>query len=272
MATAARGLREAFAKFAEDPSRDRFRDLMVQHTGETKQLDFKEEWPTGTTLAKFVLALANSGGGCLVIGVKQCEDGTVESVGLATLRDKAHVVDDLAGYLPSELSSQVTVDDFTYEASEFGDLVGKKFQVITVPFDPDHLPFVAQKDGVKFRSGAIYIRREGMTQEANHEEVQKIVNARIATGHSTAAELELKEHLDQLEALYERVPRTITKLAENSLGRTLARLGTVFGSGFYGDAVSEQNPRYPTEDMQDFVLRMIESKKKRIEGALGLPG
>jgi hypothetical protein len=81
-------LRDQFAEFFEDPSKDKLGALLRENDGESKNLDFKEAWPTMPALAKQILAMANSGGGCLVLGVKENEDGTFEPVGLPSFTDR----------------------------------------------------------------------------------------------------------------------------------------------------------------------------------------
>ena len=138
-----KGINETFARFLDDPTRTRFRDLMRDHVGESQQLEFKEEWITGAKLAKFVLAMANTGGGCVVMGMKEVGDGSLDPAGLPALRDKADVTNDvMRGQVPEDLAVQIETADFAFKDSEYGALVGKSFQVMIVPFLPEQLPFV----------------------------------------------------------------------------------------------------------------------------------
>lgn len=259
-----KGINETFARFLEDPSRATFRDLMRDHVGETQQLEFKEEWITGAKLAKFVLALANSGGGCVVMGMKEADDGSLEPVGLPALKDKADITNDIMrGQLPEAIASAVVTADFAYKDSDYGALAGKNFQVVIVPFLPDQLPLVAEKNGDGIREGSIYVRRQGKTQEASHSEVQKIINDRLATGHSTAATLKLEEHLDQLQVLQDRIPKTLNVMKRGAYDFSqLAQIRQ--WSTLFGGVESKPNPNYPTEDAAGFILRVFEAKKKRI--------
>lgn len=236
-----RGLKETFASFFEDPSRDSFRDLLKSHLGETKNLDFKAEWPKTGALAKHVLAIANSGGGCIIIGVTEAEDKSVEASGLAALHDKADISNGLKTRIPEELAADVSVLDFAYETSDYAALAGKRFQVVFIAPDPDHSPFVSDRDGEGLRAGAIYIRREGLSEEASHSEVQRLINARLATGASTAAEMELKQHLDHLETLFARVPKQIG--VPGGLSHILINF-----SEMWINSHSKPNPAFPDED------------------------
>ncbi|HTT76243.1 MAG TPA: ATP-binding protein [Candidatus Binataceae bacterium] len=97
------GLQEPFAQFFEDPSRETLRNLLKEYFGETGSLDFKEQWPTRARLAKHVLGMANTSNGCLVIGVGEKTDKTLEPIGLKDFKDKADIQNGLKRFLPSDL-------------------------------------------------------------------------------------------------------------------------------------------------------------------------
>jgi predicted HTH transcriptional regulator len=180
--------------------------LLKDHSGETEFLDFKEEWPRYSALAKHILAFANTGNGCIVVGIAETEEGGLEPVGLSALTDKAKIIDGIKGYLPTELLARVDVLDFHFEASEYPTLIGKKFQVMFVEFSSEHIPFVSLREGDGIKAPAIYVRRAGQTAEATHDEVQKVINKRIETRYSTSDEITLKQHLEQLRVLYSERP------------------------------------------------------------------
>lgn len=256
------GLKDTFATFFEDPSRDNFRELLKGHLGETKNLDFKAEWPKPGSLAKHILAMGNSGGGCIIIGITEREDKTAEATGVQAFMDKADVTSALKTRLPESLAKDVSVWDFAYERSDYEALAGKRFQVVFIKPNVDHVPFIADRSGEGLRSGAIYIRHEGMSEEASYSEVQRLINARVLAGVSTAAEMELKHHLDQLEALYERL---LCVGIEGGLGAAMA------GSAL-GEEVQNLRSLMPcmNEDLRAFIVRMIDAKKRRIEKDLKL--
>lgn len=197
-----RGFKEAFARFAEDPDRVRLRDVLRDHTGELDELDFKEDWPEPAKIAKHIIGIANSGGGCIVLGVAQ-RNGAFDPVGLPSLKDKADVKNEIQDYLQDELFRLFKVHDFVYEAAEYERIAGKSFQVILIDDDPSHLPFMAGRDGNDVRRNAVYVRRGTSTEEANYAELQRLLNRRLETGYSSSFELDLREHLEQLKVLYE---------------------------------------------------------------------
>lgn len=259
-----KGLHEQFARFFEDPSRERLRDLLRETSGEYAHLDFKREWPRFTSLARHALGFANSGGGAVIVGI---DDGTNEALGLAEHRDKSDLVKGMGKYLPRRLLGLVDVHDFRFEDSEYPKLVGKTFQVLLVEDSPEDLPFVALKDGDGIKANTTYVRRGPSTEEASDEELQAILNRRIETGHSSRPELDLEAQLAQLKVLFghispgTRVPRDLFS-AMSSLVR-----GIGLDQWEY-----QPNPAYPTEDFDAFIVRMISLKKRRIELELDVVG
>lgn len=258
------GLREAFAKLFEDPSRDKLHELIKGAGGEFRDLDFKVEWPGKAAVAKQVLALGNIGGGVLVVGVSEEADGTLTPVGLASFSDKADITSGLKGIVPSVLVERVTVHDFDYPTGEYGVIQGMKFQVLFVEPDADHIPFLALKEAEKITPGVVYVRREGMIDVATYDEVQRMLNARIASGHSSQSELDLRAHMDQLKVLYEQIePTTTTGLSWLTGG--LASRSWIAALG----GRREANPMYPAETFEQFVSSQIDAKKRLIKRTIG---
>lgn len=258
---------EAFSRFFENPTRESFRSLLKEHVGELRNCDFKEDWPEMGALAKHVLGIGNAGGGCLILGVKENADKTTSPEGLQQIKDKADISNGLKAYLPEPLLAAVETADFKYEASEYAALVGKLFQVIFVHARPESLPFVAQRGTTGLRAGAIYVRREGQTEEASYEEVQNLIRQKLAVAPQTEEARGIKEHLEELKVLYAEIPRNLN--VPGSLFEPLfSKTALQFASMFAGE--SKANPNYPSEDYQAFVRRALDAKKSLIEAALGL--
>ncbi len=239
---------EVFAKFFEKPTRSHLRELLKNHTGEFDYLDFKERWlPKGARaeFARDILGFANSGGGVMVIGVKECTDGSLSSVGIPELTDKTDVRSSVKKFLPEDIDYDVF--NFSFEESEYSAIKGKKFQVLLVEDRPHYLPFISMADGDQIKSGRVYVRSDTATSIATHEQLQKILNRRIETGYSTGRELTLKEHLDELKFLYAHI-------SPSSISIEMITLVI--------------NPHYPKESYQAFIARMIDSKKEMIEDFL----
>lgn len=252
MATTSKGIREEFARFFEEPSRETLRDLLRQHTGETDQLDFKQDWPAFPKVARHLLAIANSGGGALVVGVAQKDDGLLTSVGLQNLVDKREIYQGVSKFISSQLTYQIL--DFAYTASEYDVIQGKKFQVIIVEDRPEYIPFVAKDNSEGIRRAAIYIRQGTGSEEVNYEELQNVLNRRLETRYSSTSELHLAQELQELKVLYSQV--------QPYRERSFAYLSA------YEAALNERNPSYPQESFDDFIARLIEVKKQRIKNLI----
>ena len=258
-------LRENFAKFLlEDIDRITLKELIKENVGEASYIDFKETWPEKEKLAKHILGFANSGGGIIVIGVKQESDGTLNPIGLEGLKDKSQIVKEVEPYIPQDLEYEIL--DFFYNESEWGSLKGKKFQVLIVIDTPQKIPFLSLKDGKEIKRNIIYYRNGAITEPATYEQVQEIINRRIETGYSTRNELTLRAHLNQLKELYEFIPKYRTKVVQSALiyKHIIKEIsGTL--SGFLPVTEEVKNPNYPEEDFEAFILRMINLKKEVIK-------
>ncbi|MDD5242432.1 MAG: ATP-binding protein [Syntrophorhabdaceae bacterium] len=256
----AKNFKEEFAKFCESPDRTKLRELLKQNTGEYAHIDFKERWPEIPETAKHVLGFANSGAGVLVIGISEEQNGSHIPKGIDAFEDKTNIKSKLQKYLPAELEYDIYNFEYDNEA-EWGPIKNKQFQVLLVEDTPQYLPFLSlNSSGNTLHRNRVYYRGKTNTEEATHEELKKIINRRLDTNISTTAENQFKEHFDQLKILYLFIDKYIVKAPfwmQNL--QTIAQMGSK----------KERNPRYPTVDFEDFVLRMIERKKEVIESMIG---
>jgi hypothetical protein len=250
MSTSNKRYKEDFARFFESPSREGLRDLLQGQLGELDAVDFKQIWPAASKIARHVLGLANTRGGCLIAGIAENKDKTFEPVGLDSFWDKADVQKSIKKYLPAQLRFDVL--NFSYEDSEYPKLIGKKFQVLIVDDTPDYIPFIARCDGDGIRENALYVRRGTNTEEANYEELQEIINRRVETGYSSRGEFDLNKHLSELNALYGHIEPAVNPYDELDYFHSL-------------DAGAEPNPLYPKESFESFVRKLIVEKKRLIQ-------
>ncbi len=237
-----KGWTEQFSLFFEQPSRETLRDVLRETHGEYDWLDFKREWPGDTKgfhqLARHVLAMANSGGGCIVFGV---EDSSCEAVGLDKIVDKADIKKKLKGFLPTQL--QWDVHDFLYTGSEYEKIQGKKFQVVLVEDEPKYLPFISITDGETIKRAAIYVRRGTESSEASYEELHALLNRRLDTEYSSSNEMVLAQDLAILRTLYQ----------------SLEELE-------YDDSLSYEFPEVGS--YWDFITNLISKKEDEIEACV----
>jgi len=246
-----------FNQFFECPTKDTLRDLITNCPGETDRWDFKEAWPSYSSLARHVLAIANSGGGVIIIGVKQENDGTFISVGLDKLRDKADVSNGLSKFFPSSLDYDI-LDFFFKNDSEYKDLIGKFFQVFLINSDQKKIPYQAKVDGEDVHANVIYIRRGTKSTQANSDELERLINTRIESGYSSRSVLELEEHLEQLKILYSKVPKFEYRYMFENTATMIQTMSM------------KPNSLYPEESYEQFVADLIPRKKRRIEKVLEL--
>lgn len=239
--------KEQFARFLERPNREGLREVLKNHLGESDDLDFKEAWSDkNSKIAKDILAFANTNSGCIVFGVKEQDDKTFAVDGLLILKDITKLKNDLKNYIPKEV--EYDISDFYYEESEYTKLLGKKFQVLSVTYNPEIIPVLSKKsfqDSIK--SNVAYIRYNISSTEANYEQLQSLIAKRIEYSINAKGR-ELKEHLSELEALYEK---------NGGVDATFSAKSMITGKSelykFINRMISKK---------QEFIERMIEGKSE----------
>ncbi|MGD0339924.1 MAG: ATP-binding protein [Bacteroidota bacterium] len=255
-------INEDFAGFYSNPTLVGLRDILKNNYGEFPNIDFKVEWPALSKLARHILGFANSGGGCIVIGVTEKEDNSLESIGLSILIEKTEIFNGVKKYIPSKLLEDIDIVNFKYEASEYPRLKGMSFQVLFISTDKGSLPYISQFEGDGIRNNAIYVRRGPATEEANYDELQRVINIRIETGYSSQTEMDTRTHLEQLKLLYGQIEKYHVRIT----GGIYQILNSMVNMpSLSGKQENVPNPSYPEEDYEKFIVRMIEKKKKRIE-------
>ncbi len=259
-------LHEELAVFFENPNRVTLKDILKRHFGELDDLDFKKEFPRDSNIARHILAMANSGGGCIIFGVEQQEDNSFDAIGLDVLRDKAEIQQGLKKYLPAQLD--YCVCDYAYKDSEYEKIKDKKFQVIIIENKPRYLPFVSESAGTGIKNATIYVRRGTSSVRANYAELQKVINRRIDTGYSSQREMELEEHIEQLQLLYKQIDEYIIINRHSQLDLIYKAAVSAFGP-ICGKTETRINPKFPTESIEEFIIKRIEDKKKLIKKIIG---
>lgn len=249
--------------FFKEPTRVGLREILQDDVGELGLLDFKEEWIPYDRIAKNVLAFGNRGGGCLIFGVHENDDGTLESVGLEKLREKSEATKGIDKYIPPKVNYEII--NFSYNASEYEGIIGLKFQALIVECDPRYIPLISIKGGSDIEKGRIYTRNGTETTEASYEQLQKMISMRVETNFSSTSEFELDTHLSQLKTLYNEIERYRYVLGTGIL-TGLAAVGKAVSSVMIGSEI--RNPNFPEEDYEQFAYRMIDLKKKSIEKLL----
>lgn len=267
-----------YDQIVNEPSRENFRRFIKGNLGELDEVDFKEQWISKGALSKILLAMANNGGGVIVIGVKENDDGSLDPSGLEDLKDKADINNEVAKYISPALDYEVY--DFVYKTAEYEALSNKKYQMIVVHDTPDRLPFFSLNSTTDLDKDVIYVRRGTKSEKATAEEIENIIDRKITTIFKSTSDLSLKEHLDQLKQLYNELPEKIQvlvkkgRLGESATGLISAmksiseRMSLIYGEP---DVYEErENPNYPDESYEAFISRMIKLKKLKIEKCLDL--
>ena len=263
-----------YDQFLKEPTKDNFRDFMKKSCGELNEMDFKETWIGKGPLAKIMLAMANNGGGIIIFGVKENEDNTFDVLGLDNLKDTADISNSISRLVSSSLDYEVF--NFVFDSDVYGEFENKKFQIMVIHDTPERLPFVSLGQSEKIEKDVIYVRRGTKSEKATSEEINRIIERKIATIYSENTDMSLDQHLEQLKKLYSELPQKIRVLVRKGSQPNFAAALKVFGErigALYGtpDEYEEKdNPNYPDEGYEAFILRMIDAKKLKIEKVLDL--
>lgn len=134
--------------------------------------------------------------------------------------------------------------------------------------EPKNLPYICCKDGSQIKDGDIYIRSGTESRKATNYQVEKIIERKlIACKVPKSKNMSLKQHLEQLDILYNEL--TYTVYENNSLSSLTKALSTLVDR-FSGTTSIKKKENYPKESYDDFILKMLNKKKKRIEEELDL--
>ena len=262
-----------YDEFLKDPTKENFRRFLKDNCGELDEVDFKEAWISKGHLAKTILAMANSRGGLIVIGVREEADGAISPIGIDAFKDKATINDEIAKYISPGLDYEIL--DFSYDSSEYAAVQNKKFQLLIVHNTPARLPFISRNSTTDINKDVIYVRRGTKCEQATAEEIEQIIECKISTIFKGSSDLTLEQHLAQLKVLYDELPQKIKVLVRkgkpSGLAQAMSTFASILAQFESADEYEEQNnPNYPEESYEAFILKMIKGKKLKIEKVLDL--
>ena len=253
----------------QEPTLDKFREFLHSQTGEHNSIDFKSQWIEDATLAKEILAMANSHGGIIIFGVAENDDKSIQIDGLPEIKDKSVVSNGIKNYISSNLKYEIY--DFSYSTSEYEALNGKHFQMLVVEDTPEYIPFLSKKESGSLKQNMIYVRRGTSCEIADENELHSLLSRRMSYLHPLNGEpLQLDEHLKQLKLLYEKIDKNHVYYKNGFTAGLATILSPITELISKGERVVEPNPLYPEESYEEFVSRMIVEKKKKIERVLDL--
>lgn len=264
-----------FDLIVKNPSRDGFKTFLKESCGELDNIDFKEKWITKGKLAKIKLAMANTGGGVIVLGIQENKDDIYLAVGIDELKDAADVEKEIKKLVPRNLSYSVL--NFIYDDEIYGEYAGKKFQAIIIADAPEQLPFFSIGASDDIEKDCVYVRRGTSSEKASARDFETMIQRKLEKVFKESNDLSLKEHLEQLQFLYDSIPqkkRVLVKKGNRFVGameglQALSeRMTEIFGEPDQYEEVPNEN--YPSEDYEQFLVRMIDKKKLKIEKILDL--
>lgn len=241
---------ETIYKLMQNPNRKDFAALLIDNQGEDDNLDFKKEWIEFSKLARIMLGMANIGGGLIIFGLDEKEDGSIDNCGLKSFMDKADINNKIEKYIPE--SFQYEVKNFNFTDENVFKKINGMYQIMIVKSEAWNLPYILSRQIGGDEKGIIYVRRGTKAVHANSIDIGKMIEKRI---NATVKEssLKLDDHLAQLRVLYQAIHYNVDlpQYMPNSI------MSSIMGLGLQ---------KKPDESYNDFVLKCIEKKKMIIKG------
>ncbi|MDB8790897.1 ATP-binding protein, partial [Romboutsia sp. 1001216sp1] len=241
--------KDSLSELLNEPTFEKFDLFLKENAGESNSIDFKGEWIDFHKLAKIILGIANYGGGCIVIGVDENDNG-LEANGIKEkIIDHADFTKKIAKFFPEGLLDNIQLKNFFYCSDIYAPpLKDKKFQVIFIRVNTEDLPIICEDNGSGIEKGAIYFRRGTSTEKINYDELQNLITRKVEAISSKIDNQALKEELDQLKVLNDAIPSSISKYGFSSLKQSNISL-SILGK--------EQNKIYPEKSFEEFLVDMI---------------
>ena len=98
----------------------------------------------------------------------------------------------------------------------------------------------------------------------NSYEINEMLDKRLEATYVEQSSLHLEEHLKQLNTLYKNMSSQMySSSVISNLFKNMSAFGTLAGT-------PQNNPYYPKESYDEFIAKMIEKKKMKIEKVLDL--
>lgn len=139
------------------------------------------------------------------------------------------------------------------------------------------MPFFSIGASDDIEKDCVYVRRGTSSEKASARDFETMIQRKLENVFKESNDLSLKEHLEQLQFLYDSIPqkkRILVKKGNRFVGameglQALSeRMTEIFGEPDQYEEVPNEN--YPSEDYEQFLVRMIDKKKLKIEKILDL--
>ena len=133
---------------------------------------------------------------------------------------------------------------------------------------PEYLPFFSLSSSSEIEKDCIYVRRGTASVKATASDYDNMIQRRFEHIFKESSDLSLREHMEQLQLLYDSIPRKKKVLVKRgnrfeglmgSMYLLSERITELVGEPDQYEEVPNEN--YPSEDYDQFIIRMIEKKK-----------
>lgn len=150
---------------------------------ESKYVDFKQKFDVGSKqdwceVIKDMVAMANSGGGVIVVGVDDNGRVTGEDVSSVLQLDPATITDKIHKYTGTHFS-EFSLEEATRETQKIAALVFGQSPVPMVFTKPGTYPIAGGKQKTAFSLGTVYFRHGAKSEPGTTKDLEQVINRRL---------------------------------------------------------------------------------------------
>lgn len=152
---------------------------------ESKYVEFKRSFDPASTrswcgLVKEIVALTNTKGGVIVIGVDNTGNPVEENLGAARDVTVEQITDKVRRYTGVEFGG-ITLVVRQKEGRDVLTVVVEPSEIPLVFESPGTYPIDERKQGREFSEGTIYFRHGGKSEPANRDDIRDVIGRRLET-------------------------------------------------------------------------------------------
>ena len=164
-------------------SKDKMLEKAMLAKRESKSIDFKERFDIDSSsdwceLIKDIVAMANSGGGCILIGAKN--DGTPSGFDITNLLnlDPAHLTDKIAKYT-GEQFSEFEITEIEKDGDKVAVFLTYGVSIPMVFIRPGTYDIGGGRQQTAFSKGTVYFRHGAKSEPGNSKDITRVIEREV---------------------------------------------------------------------------------------------
>jgi hypothetical protein len=159
------------------------RETLQKRQRESKTLDFKESVDVNSTrdwveLIKDIVAMANSGGGMILVGMNDNGSPSRKDISLLLQYDPAKIVDKIAKYTDCQFS-EFGIESIERDSADVAAVIIGSVDIPMVFTKEGGYVDSSQKDKTAFQKGVIYFRHGAKSEPCSAEDLTKVIERNV---------------------------------------------------------------------------------------------